>query len=118
MAEAGADLNTGQWALSAAAGLQALLLGWLWQRQGSTETRLDGRITEAERSARGGAEAARAAGDAGIDKLWNAVTEDRKAASEHRERMIERMGAVATREDLANMEARIMKQLEHQRTPG
>ncbi len=84
------DVNLTQWALGALAVAVAAAFGWLRQQIARAEDRM-------------------AAEDS---KIWSEVTKDRDRADEFRERTLERLGAMPTKEDLAAMEARLMASLD------
>lgn len=84
------DVNLTQWALGALAAAVAAGFGWLRQQLSRAEDRMTSE-------------------DA---KLWQAITVDRDKAQAFRESMLERVGKLPTKDDLAAMERRIVDTLD------
>lgn len=78
-----------QWALGGiSAGLTAAFT-WLWNRLGAVESRIESQLRD----------------------VWSAISDDRKTAQASRERMLERLGEMPTKADLAQLENRIAAML-------
>jgi hypothetical protein len=108
MADAHNDAGLLGWALGAVATAVAAAFSWIWNRMQSIESRLDARVTVAEAAAKTTASAA------DVRDLWAAITEDRKAGSAFREKILEHIGHLPTKEDLTATEARLIATLDRQ----
>lgn len=83
------DVPLLQWALGGvSAGLTAAF-SWLWNRLAAVETRIETQLRD----------------------VWAAISDDRKTAQASRERMLERLGEMPTKADLAQLENRIAAML-------
>lgn len=98
------DVSQLQWAVGLVASAATASIGWLWSRLAAIETRLDTRVAKHE-------ETTRAASGAETRELWNAINEDRRAAAAFRERASEQLARLPTRDDLRDLETRLMATL-------
>lgn len=102
---ASSEVGIVQWALGIVVGVLTVALGWLWTRVEGLDGRLQARIAEVARAAA----IDTAAGDR---DLWSAYTTERQRAEDYRSKMLERVGGLVTKEDLAAMEARISQRID------
>jgi uncharacterized protein HemX len=108
MADAHNDPGLLGWALGAVATAVAAAFSWIWNRMQALENRLDARVAATEAHDKTHASAS------DVRDLWAAITEDRKEVSAFRERILERVGQLPTKEDLAATEARLIASLDRQ----
>lgn len=99
------DPNMGQWALGAFTTLLGLCFAWLWSRVEGIENRLGTRIAE-------NAAAHANTTTAGDRELWAALATERQRAEDFRTKIIEQVGALPNKADLAAMEERISRRIE------
>jgi hypothetical protein len=64
-------------------------VGWLWSRISGAEARTESQIRD----------------------VWSAINAERRAAEQSRERMLERLGTMPTKDDFARLETRITEAL-------
>lgn len=101
------EINVGQWALGAWAGLLSLVLGWLWAEVKGVRSRIDQSAKNSQQQS--------AAGD---DKLWAALKDSNDKAEKFREEMLKTMREVPTRHDIEGMERRINENMERLLPPS
>lgn len=73
-----------------------MVIGWLWSRISSAETRVDAQFRD----------------------VWSTINTERAAAAQSRERMLERLGTMPTKDDFARLETRITEALARRERGG
>lgn len=91
------DVNLATWGLGAVTAALGTALGWLWRRQDRAEDRMS-------------AEAAALRKEISDEdaKLWTAMTNANDRAQQFREATLKSFGELPTKQDLRDMEARLV----------
>jgi len=108
MAEPQGDVSQLQWAVGLVASAATASIGWLWSRLATVETRLDARVSRHEEIVRSSVNTERSTADIETRDLWAAINDDRRANAAFRERASEQLARLPTRDDLRELEARLM----------
>ena len=92
MADPHPDTDTLKWAIGLVAAGASAAWGYIWTEIRSLRAAIQSRATEAQNAI-----------TAGDDKLWQHVTKEAENGQAFRERMLERIGQLPTKDDLRDL---------------